>query len=373
MSNPERQHFIPRSYLNNFADSENDKFFIHAKRSGSDRILRLSTKDICVDKNLYTIPTEDEKKCFDIEHFYADKIDSVFPEVFKLLKDKTVNSIGFETRLKIIAAALSLYFRTPKFLNIQNQLFENIVSKCLDLTKQEEVTVKIFDEEIIINRNETVQFIKERKEHNRIKFLFQHLADYEKFVQSKLKDNMAVYHIVDESEFITSDNPVIIRPYADPTQPDFDYEQYYRQQINPFDASNMIHLPLDKKTILTILPTTREHPSDYLQRMEIRKVDVLMYNFDIQKYSENWVLGSKRGIEEHIGDQQSYNEVNEKNIRMVKDYEEKTLLFKELLEVLKKYGAKSSEVRKKIEDLKKKPSISSDLNFQRIVKNIETE
>jgi hypothetical protein len=294
MSNPVRQHFIPRSYLNNFSESVDDKFFIHAKRSDSDKILKLSTKDICVDKNLYTIPTEDKKRRFDIEHFYADKVDSVFPGVYNLLTYPAVNSIDFEKRLDIISTALSLYFRTPKFLNIQNQLFKDIISKSFELTKKEEVTVKIFGEELKINRNEAEQFIKERKEHNRIKFLFQHLVSYEKFVQSKLKDNIAVYYIGDESEFITSDNPVIIRPYADPTQPGFDHEQYYRQNINPFDPSNIIHLPIDRKTILTVLPATGEHPSDYLQRMEIGKVDVLMYNSDIQKYSEDWVLGSKR-------------------------------------------------------------------------------
>jgi len=373
MSNPQRQHFIPRSYLNNFAERDNDKYFIHAKRSGSENILNLSTKDICVDKNLYTIPTEDEKKKFDIEHFYADKVDGVFPEVYKLLTDKTIYSIDFESRLKVISTALSLYFRTPKFLNLQNQLFEDLVSSSLSSSATEEVTVKFFNEEIKINRNEVEQVIKERKEHNRVKFLYQHLQSYEKFVQSKLKDNMAVYHIVDESEFITSDNPVIIRPFADPTEPNFDYQQYYSQQINPFDPSNMIHLPLDKKTILTILPGTGEHPSDYLQRMEIGKVDVLMYNSDIQKYSENWILGTKEGIENHISDQQTHNVVNEQNIAMVEDYQEKVLLFRDFLGVLEKYGAKSSEVKIKLEELKKKPSIASDVNFQRYKKWIENE
>lgn len=200
MSKPERQHFIPRSYLNNFAVSSDDKYFIHGKRQGSDKIVSLSTKDICVDKNLYTIPTTEEDKKFDIEHFYADKVDSVFPEVYSILKNRNITTIDFETRLKIITTALSLYFRTPKFLNIQNQLFENVINKTFGTTDEEEITVSFLGEELTIKRNEAKQIIKERKEHNRIKFLFQHLQSYEKFVQSKLLDNMAVYHINDDSD-----------------------------------------------------------------------------------------------------------------------------------------------------------------------------
>ena len=77
MSKPQRQHFIPRSYLNNFAENQDGKYFIYCKKKESDRINRLSTKDICVTKNLYTIPNTRNNQ-FAIENFYADKIDSIF-------------------------------------------------------------------------------------------------------------------------------------------------------------------------------------------------------------------------------------------------------------------------------------------------------
>jgi len=371
MSKPERQHFIPRSYLNNFAVRAGDKYFIHGKRFDTDKIVSLSTKDICVDKNLYTIPTADGGKKFDIEHFYADKVDSVFPEIYSILKNRHLATIDFDIRLKVIITALSLYFRTPKFLNIQNRLFESIVSKNLDSTNEKEIAVSLFGEEIRIKRDEAEEVIQEKKDHNRIKFLFQHLQSYEKFVQSKLLDNMAVYHIDDDSEFITSDNPVIIRPHADPTKPEFNYTDYYSQVINPFDKTNMIHLPVDNKTILTILPATKESVSELFQRLDIGVYDVIMYNSDIEKYSENWILGSKTGIEKHIQDQQTYNVENGVNLELMEKYKNKVIALKQLVELMELHGSTSDQVKEKIIKMKSNPYISADINFQKMAQQIE--
>lgn len=134
MNSPIRQHFIPRSYLNNFAKHEKpDKYFVFARRK--EGVIKISTKDICVEKNLYTLPTNEQTKKFAIEKFYADNVDSVFPEVYRILTNDSLVSIDFETRLKIINTALSLYFRTPKFLNKQNKIFEDLVNYVKDITQ----------------------------------------------------------------------------------------------------------------------------------------------------------------------------------------------------------------------------------------------
>ena len=125
MSKPVHQHFIPKSYLNNFAINDGDKNFISAKNKENEKLITVSTREICVEKNLYTLPKSENK--FAIEHFYADNIDGKFPEVYKILTDKSINKIDFETKVNIISVALSLYFRTPKFLNQENKIFEELV------------------------------------------------------------------------------------------------------------------------------------------------------------------------------------------------------------------------------------------------------
>jgi hypothetical protein len=102
MSKPVRQHFIPRSYLNNFSENEGDKYFIYGCRKGNNGIIsRLSTKDICLQRNLYTIPTNDETKKFAIEHFYDKNVDGVYPDIYNILTDDNIKLIDFDTRLKI--------------------------------------------------------------------------------------------------------------------------------------------------------------------------------------------------------------------------------------------------------------------------------
>lgn len=373
MSKPIRQHFIPRSYLNNFAKKEDEKYFIYCKERKSDQIKPLSTKDICVNKNLYTIPNTDDNK-FAIENFYADNIDGVFPEVYDIIKDKSILKIDVETRQKIIKTSLSLFFRTPKFLNFQNQLFEEVIANAFSRTNKDSLTVLFHDEELTINRKEANQIIKERKEHNRIKFLSQHLEFYERLIKSKVADNLAVYHINDNSEFITSDNPVIIRPYADITDPNFDSKEYYNRPLNPFDSLNMIHLPVDSKTILTILPSIAGNSPSMFQRMEIGIIDVIVYNSDIERNSEMWILGSKSGLKSHTQDQIKFNdEKNPKNLRMVEEYKDKSLAMTEFYKVMEKYGVRSKQVKNKIIELQSKPHIAEDYNFKSIVKRINEE
>ncbi|TSJ41489.1 DUF4238 domain-containing protein [Fluviicola chungangensis] len=372
MSKPVRQHFIPRSYLNNFSESMEGKYFIHGKRHDSQQIVRLSTKDICIERNLYTIPTNDGEKNFDVEHFYADKVDSVFPTVYTLIKDPNVRTIDFETRLKIITTALSLYFRTPKFLNIQNNFFERQIKHAFENTTKDEVIISFLGEEPKVNRNEVEEIIKERKEHNRIRFLIQHLQDYENLVQSKLMDDISVYHIVDDSEFITSDNPVIIRAFVDPTSPDYDEEEYFKKEINPFEKTNMIHLPLDRKTMLTIIPRADNNVSSLFRRMDIEILDVLMYNSDIEKNAESWILGSKNGIEKHIEDQRSFNVETPENLERVRNYKEKALAFSELKTLMEKKGLRSAEVKEKVAEMNSIHHISSDRNFQKILQTVNS-
>lgn len=365
MSKPKHQHFIPKSYLNNFAISEGDKNFISAKSKVTEEPKTLSTRDICVDRNLYTIPKSENK--FAIEHFYADKIDGKFPEIYKILTDKTVNTIDVQTKVMIISVALSLYFRTPKFLNQENKFFEELVREAHKNSKGGDFIIEYAGEEIIITPEEVEEIIKEQKENNRIKFLSQHLDSFEKFVKSKVKDTIYVYHIIDDSELITSDNPVIIRPYADPTDKNFDAEKYYNQIINPFDKTNTIHLTLDNKTILTILPNLDVYPDLKIRRLEKLKIDTILYNNDIERYSEMWILGMPGSIENHLRDQEEFSKETPEAVSAVNAYIEKTIQLKELTELIEKKGVRDIDVLAKAKHMETLESVKNDPNFEKIL------
>lgn len=371
MSKPVRQHFIPRSYLNNFSENEGDKYFIYGCRKGNNGIIsRLSTKDICLQRNLYTIPTNDETKKFAIEHFYDKNVDGVYPDIYNILTDDNIKLIDFDTRLKIIKTTLSLYFRTPRFLNEQNELTGKMIRDLANMTNVDEATYRFLGEEIKFKKDEIEFIIKEKRERNRILFLSEHLRAYENLVQLKLMDGISVCKLIDDSEFITSDNPIIMRPFMDPTDPNFDYG-ILNKRINPFDVTNMIHLPLNKKYILTIMPRMDEAIINTIQRLEIRMIDSLMHNSDVEKFSDQWILGSKEGIENHFKDQESYNEETPENIAMLDDYKEMILENMELAKLMKEYGVGHEKVKAKLNQMKQNPKVTADPNFKIMVEEIE--
>ena len=369
MSNPKRQHFIPRSYLNNFAiEEQTDTFFVFAKRRNEDKGKKISTKDLCVNKNLYTLPSDDKIKKFAIENFYGDNVDSIFPEVYRILTNENTIHIDFDTRLKIINTALSLYFRTPKFLNKQNKMVEDVIKHVRDNTNFDTVKINFLGEELVFNRETAEKIIKEKKENNRISFLVEHLQAYEKFVSCKLLDQINVYKIVDESELITCDNPVIISPFSDPTAKNYSYEDNLLK--NPFDSNNYVHLPLDSKHMLSIMPKLAGSSVGEIRRQKIETINTIMYNSDIEKNCEDWIIGSETGLCSHISDQVKYNEETPENIKMFDDFKEKVIGLREFTDLLEMHGIHNELVKNKIKQMESNPIYKDDHAFKYILKNI---
>jgi uncharacterized protein DUF4238 len=371
MNKPIKQHYIPRSYLKNFSEKRKKEYFINAcQKEKNSKIINPNIKNVCAKGNLYTIPINDESKKYAIEYFYGEKVDSVYPGVYKILTDEKVKFIDFNTRLKIVNTALSLYFRTPKFLNEQNRLIEKMIRDLANMTEGNTVSYEFLGETISFQKDEIESIVKEKKERNRILFLSEHLRAYEKLVQLKLMDGICVYKLNDESEFITSDNPLIMRPFMDPTDLNFDYS-ILNEDINPFNVKNMIHLSLDNKHILTIMPRMEEAIVNTIQRLEVRKIDGLMYNSDIEKYADEWILGTKEGIEEHYKDQKIYNEKTPENLGMFEDYKEMVLELSILTELMERHGIRHEKVLSRIEEMKSNPKVMADPNFMKIVNEIE--
>jgi hypothetical protein len=319
---------------------------------------------------LYTIPTNDQTKRYTIEHFYGEKIDGVFPEVYEILVNDSINYIDFEMRIKIITTALSFYFRTPKFLNSQNKLVEDMIRDLAKMTKKDTISYSFLGDSISFNKSEIEAVITEKKEKNRILFLAEHLRSFERLVNLKLKNGIVVNKIIDDSELITSDNPVIMRPYFDMTEADND-KAILNPDIDPFDPQNMIHVPLNNKYVLTIMPAMDEVIIDTIERNEITKLQSMIYNYDIDYFAEKWILGSKNGVILHLKDQEEFSKDSPENIRKVEDYRVLVEENQKLLDLMEKYGAGHEKVKDKVDQMKDNPIIASDPNFQSLVNRIK--
>ena len=122
MSNPKRQHFLPKSALKTFAEKNEDKYFVEVGSVLTGEVkYPVSITDICVSKNLYTLPDVEDASKYVVEKMYAEQIDAVYPEVYQWLTDPNIDHITDEQRHKILNVVISLYFRNHRFLNDKNE------------------------------------------------------------------------------------------------------------------------------------------------------------------------------------------------------------------------------------------------------------
>jgi hypothetical protein len=354
----QHQHFIPKSYLRNFAEGDGDgKYFVDAKFKKDSQIKkRLSITDICVSKNIYTLPNSPADDKFKLEKFYAANVDQIYPEVYALLINPSITFISAEQRQKIIYTTMSLYFRTPKFLNLHNNMTDEILDFAVKYADKETGIVKFkienIDHEFHISDYEKVK--QDFKAKNKLTFLLTHLEVWHDFVKYKFKCGFSVYKISPEYELISSDNPVIIRSAAG-------------NPFNIFDPTNIIQLPLDRYHMLTIFPNTEGGMTDRIFREERDRWSSLILGLQVEENSENVIFGYPGTIEKHDFNQKKYGEHNEENLKSLEDLKVRAFETMKLLKIMDRFGFPSPAVAAKVKQMRKMPEFKDDPSLNNIV------
>jgi hypothetical protein len=360
MNAPKRQHFIPKSYLKNFAEGHDDKYFVEAKLKdeASPKEKLLSIKDICVDKNLYTLPNIDGDDKYAIEKYYAQNIDAVYPKVYDMLIDPYVLYISPDQRKQIIMTTMSLFFRTPKFLNSNNHKNEVILDYAVKhhQDKNGNIKFKFKDNEFDFHVNDLDIIKTKLAVKTKLKFLKEHLEDWHKFVGFKFNAGLSVFRMYEDFNLITSDNPVIMHSISN-------------NPFDVFDPTNMISLPLDNKHYLTIFPNTEPALTDRIFRGDRDKTFGLTTNLDIERNSEDWILGKPKTITNHIADQKKYGAWNKDNLDAVEDMKERATDLQDLWAVIKEVGETYAhqKVADKVRELLKKEIHQKDPEMKKII------
>jgi hypothetical protein len=331
---PVKQHYIPRSYLKNFGvEGKKGNYFVDAYRLEDDLLLeQISTKSICFEKNLYTIPNAEIDRKYDLEHHYAEHVDSEFPKIYKLLTDESIKVLTPEQKRQILYVCLSLYFRTPRFLNHQNAFTDQILDRML-LYANEKGDVKFtFEEEkheFNIKDIDKVRY--EFKERNRVKFLVQHLEKWKEFVDFKYDCTINVHRINDKNApLITCDNPVSIRGMK---------TTRFEGLFNP---NSVITLPLDTRYYLEIFPNSIADGQTRIHRMVHDRDYVFTTNAIIQSNAEKLIIGKPGTNERHFEIQSSYEE-GDNGEQFVEKAKYKLEQMQKFTELFEKTGLTSDE------------------------------
>lgn len=296
MTEVKRQHYVPRTYMKNFSRQQGSEFYIKALPSANcidGAIYEASTSNVCLQRKLYTLPGETEEQRMLIEKFYSDNYEAYYNEVYEILTDPTKTKLTEAERELIISTVVTMFYRTTKWKNQHNIFFNRVLENAYSLATDNGFDYFMFENEKISIANKTLeQLQQEYKYESRPSQVITQLQVALDLIKWRIeKDTIMIIKLMDDSEFITSDNPVI---YAGPEG----------KFLAPFDAENILKLPLDSKHLLLLMPFGNDENKFNVSRSErtgvMSESSKLTLNYSQFLNSERFLLGTETGLKSYI-------------------------------------------------------------------------
>ncbi|SIN77079.1 DUF4238 domain-containing protein [Chitinophaga niabensis] len=362
MGAPKHQHFIPKSFLKQFATkAEEGRYLVDTLMRGSDEIKTLTTTQVCVQKNIYTFPPETPGDRFSLEKRYASEVDDIYPSVYNLLIDTELTSLSKEQKRSVLNTILSLYFRTPFFLNDENEKLDKSFDGFNDRLNSGDDIIEYIDEwneAHVINMENIEEIRAALKVKNKLFFLDNHLEQWKRFVDYKMECGIEVMEVPAEVPLISSDNPVLILGPDSKPNPH-----------NIFDQHNIIEIALDRKHYLVIYPNAVSEG----ERLELRrgkrdKRFAAGVNLRTEETSDGRILGYPGDVKAHFESQKALGAHTEENIKDFKNIRDKATGLAELFIIAKKTGSMfSKESIAKAKEIKDSGIMDNDDAFKKLM------
>lgn len=239
MQHKNDHHTTPKCYLKNF--SNDDKFiFRKHKRVDEEHRINLelnhpeSLKSATVNENFYTVKNGNEPMLIETL-IYEREIENYYPKYYNMFSDSNIDGLPtLEDRSRALMCLLSLHCRTPK-------QFENFFK----------IVPPEYDYEI-----------DKIKEDYKTAHLLHTLTNFIEAHQFKI---FRIATITDTSEFITSDNPVLI-VNENGILVNSDFKDH-------FNKRNKIIIPIDPKRCCILTSATDKNGIDIDGKAFYNKID----------------------------------------------------------------------------------------------------
>lgn len=335
-----------------------DKAFVEVLDIGSNSIKELSIKDVCVKKHLYTLPgTTDDR--FNLERYYAEHVDEIYPEIYSMLTDSTKMNISGKERRKILNTLLSLYFRTPKLLHFINGISDSAIMSALDRLPPDQEHIKLnFDgREYSFHRSEIESIKKKEREFNRHGFLSSHLATWHDYVAFKLRCGIMVMTNVSDVDLVTSDNPVLIKGKTRPFQ--------------LFHPENFIQIPIDRKHYVIIAPNTEEVMLNRIFRANATDAMIISCNYQIGRNADRHVFGYAGTVTKNLAVQAKFAQDTPETRQWEKSVKESSEMMSHLYSLMEKTGPFSKETESEIKRILSSENFKNDRFLQHLLEEFE--
>jgi len=313
-----RQHYVPRTYLDKFAVKRKKNFNINAIEKNNldkSKIIFPNINNVCIETDIYTLAGKTRAQRMALETFYSDNVENVYNEVYQTLTDEKVTYITEDLHYKIIMTIITMMYRTSKWIDRHNELFDSVLEKMYALCKQTGQDSFMFENiNYSINGKTLKEIQTEFRNKGKEPQVLTQLEIAFKLIDIRKYDGIFVSKLDPGYQLITSDNPVILSNIS-------------QDHIMPFDPENMINMPLDSRHILTIMPhsqSTRLHRIVRLTEGNILSQGKMMVNNTCQLTASNkYILGSKSALSHFIDNLDNYRKpISDEQKKKLQEYED---------------------------------------------------
>jgi hypothetical protein len=280
-------HFVPKTYLKNFAIRKNDDEYVNTlnNEESSDNIIESNIIDLCAEKHLLNLNGNHKSKQ-KLEDIYTDIFENHYDNLFSVLTDDTVLEITDELKKSIVSAVVTMFYRTKKWSDLLGFHADGDMKKIDQLSNQFKVDHYFNSKGLQVGfQDKTLEELEvSHKSITRIPLIITQLKVALKLIEAKQFDCINVYKIADDSEFITSDNPVLAI-------------NMHKIRTMHFDIENAYYLPISNKYLIAIFPKEDNLPSqNKIIRLMINKEWVESFNNMQLFHSDKCIIGSVEAI-----------------------------------------------------------------------------
>lgn len=289
MAETRRMHYVPRTYLEKFAQERNREFYIHALNKQTGKIISPNVSNICVETDFYLLEGATEKERQVIENLYNEFFESDYSTIYEILTDQTRDRITLKERYDIIGFVVSMFYRNNVWNLGYNRLMDETFAKAYHLSKANEKDTFFFGEqEISIAGKSLEELQNENKAEDRQMIAVTAIERIFQLIRMRVINDVVTI-VKTKEPLLTSDNPVSFR------------SQNLRISPIPMDATNTLSIPIDSYHLLQLQPWGDKLDNDLtmLGRTEFSLISAITSEINNQqqyRQSERFLLGTEDGI-----------------------------------------------------------------------------
>jgi len=227
MTKPKRQHYVPESYLNEFAYHILKKPYVWVFSKDGKKKRKQNPDKVFKMKDLYTIKVHGKEKDYSIETSLGD-IETKYIEIFRNKIKKMIPLSEYEY-LQICIFVSAMFQRTLRYKDNMEGFLDEIISRYEWMENQHNL------------KDKESERLKEYKKDAHKLSLIKLIPE---IAQVLFKMNLAILYIPKTSmrHFITSDDPVVL------FNPELQWQRFYSAGIG--QKATEIHFPLSTKFML---------------------------------------------------------------------------------------------------------------------------